>query len=238
MSKDRGGTDRQWDEFDVYLFDIDGTLLHCRDAVHYFAFCEVLSELAQRPLTIEGVTTHGNTDMGIMRDALALASVPDDLWRPQIHRIQEQMCCSVRAREHELCVVVMPRVKDVLDYLRARGAVLGVATGNLCGIGETKMRKAGLLHYFSFSGWSNDFEYRRDVFASAAAAGRAIAGDNAGICVVGDTPADVQAARINGLSVIAVATGIYSHEQLAAASPDFCVHSLDELIGSAQGLPA
>ena len=61
---------RAWDEYDVYLFDIDGTLLECRDAVHYFAFCAVLDSLAGRPLTLEGVTAHGNTDIGILRDAL------------------------------------------------------------------------------------------------------------------------------------------------------------------------
>ncbi len=33
---------RRWDAYDAYLFDIDGTLMNCTDAVHYFAFCEAL----------------------------------------------------------------------------------------------------------------------------------------------------------------------------------------------------
>ena len=36
----RGTLPRAWDDFDAYLFDVDGTLLNCRDAVHYFAFCD------------------------------------------------------------------------------------------------------------------------------------------------------------------------------------------------------
>ena len=28
----------RWDSADAFLFDIDGTLLNSRDAVHYFAF--------------------------------------------------------------------------------------------------------------------------------------------------------------------------------------------------------
>jgi phosphoglycolate phosphatase len=37
-----------------------------------------------------------------------------------------------------------------------------------------------------------------------------MAGRGASICVVGDTPRDIEAARANFLSVIAVATGKYS----------------------------
>jgi phosphoglycolate phosphatase len=55
---------RAWDEFDAYLFDIDGTLINCRDAVHYFAFCESLTRIAGRPMNLDGVVAHGNTDAG------------------------------------------------------------------------------------------------------------------------------------------------------------------------------
>src|SRR5579875_1953218 len=92
-----------WDCFDAYLFDIDGTLLHCTDAVHYFAFCSVLSSVAGRQLNLEGVVTHGNTDVGILRDAFALAGISEDLWRPRLPEIREAMCRFVEARREELC---------------------------------------------------------------------------------------------------------------------------------------
>ena len=52
----------------------------------------------------------------------------------------------------------------------------------------------------------------------------------ASICVVGDTPSDIRAARDNGLDVVAVATGVFSVEELRAASPDLLVASLTELL--------
>jgi phosphoglycolate phosphatase-like HAD superfamily hydrolase len=52
----------------------------------------------------------------------------------------------------------------------------------------------------------------------------------ASICVVGDTPRDIEAARANGLPVIAVATGNYSFEELAALEPDVCTSSLAALL--------
>jgi FMN phosphatase YigB (HAD superfamily) len=58
---------RKWDAYDAYLFDIDGTLLTCHDAVHYFAFCEALTALAGRELNLDGVVAHGNTDVAAGR---------------------------------------------------------------------------------------------------------------------------------------------------------------------------
>ncbi|MFP5206369.1 MAG: HAD family hydrolase [Acidobacteriota bacterium] len=59
---------------------------------------------------------------------------------------------------------------------------------------------------------------------------RALAGKHTGICVVGDTPRDIESARANGLSVIAVATGHSSYEDLHAMHPEVCATSLADLL--------
>lgn len=218
-----------WDSFDAYLFDIDGTLIHCTDAVHYFAFCEALQTLSGRPLTLEGVTAHGNTDVGILRDALKLAGVAEDQWRPRLPEIRNAMCSFVKAHANELHVTVLPSVREVLGHLKSRGAVLGIATGNLKEIGEAKLGQAGLLDFFDMGGWSDAFEYRTDVFRAVIEKMRSLTSAYASICIAGDTPADVLAAQKNNLPVIAVATGVYPHEQLLQYSPDLCLHSFQEL---------
>src|SRR5476649_2727229 len=43
-----------WRGFDAYLFDIDGTLLNSRDAVHYEAFLIAMQELYGRTVGLEG----------------------------------------------------------------------------------------------------------------------------------------------------------------------------------------
>ena len=220
---------RRWDEYGAYLFDIDGTLLSCADAVHYFAFCEALRLLSGRALTLDGVTAHGNTDVGILRDALALAKVPEAEWRPRLAQAQAGMSSFVEQRRDDLCITVLPGVIDVLTHLRQRHAVLGVATGNLERIGRAKLSRVGLLKYFDFGGFSDIREFRRDVFQDAFARARELAGEQAETCVIGDTPQDIRAARWNGLDIIAVATGIYSFGQLHAEAPDWCLHSLEEL---------
>ncbi len=221
---------RRWDNYDVYLFDIDGTLLNCTDAVHYFAFCDSLTRIAGRPLNLDGVTAHGNTDVGILRDAFCLNEIDESAWRPSLAEIRRTIGRFVADRREDICASPLRGVTEVLEYLRARGATLGVATGNLEEIGWIKLEHCDLRHYFHFGGFSDDFENRGDVFRAAVALARRHTSATASICIVGDTPADIQAARQNGIDIIAVATGIFSKEQLQAEAPAFCVDSLSELL--------
>ena len=220
---------RSWDSFDAYLFDIDGTLLHCRDAVHYSAFNEALTRVAGVPLTIDGVTVHGNTDTGIIRDACARHGVSEAVWRPRLAEIVEIMARSVDANQGAFCIDVLPQVLNTLVRLKSRGARLGTATGNLERIGLLKLQHAGLLPFFDFAGWSDGHETRSAVFLAAAEKARDLVGAGAAICVFGDTPYDVRAARECGLNVIAVATGIYSTDLLAAEHPDGLLSTFADL---------
>jgi len=122
---------RAWDAYDAYLFDIDGTLLNCRDAVHYYAFLATLKLLSGLALDLSKVTTHGNTDIGILRDVLAHAGIADEAWRPRIPEARAAMCAYVDRHRDEFHPVVMPGTRRVLKHLRRRGAVLAIATGNL-----------------------------------------------------------------------------------------------------------
>ncbi|HEX3094339.1 MAG TPA: HAD family hydrolase, partial [Candidatus Angelobacter sp.] len=67
----------RWDSADAYLFDIDGTLLNSRDAVHYFAFQHAMRQVLGIEASIEGVPVHGNTDIGILRAVLHRAGMND-----------------------------------------------------------------------------------------------------------------------------------------------------------------
>ena len=221
---------RAWDNFEAYLIDIDGTLLNCQDAVHFFAFCDALSGVAGRPLNLDGVVTHGNTDEGILRDAFRLADVNEEHWRECMPALREQIGAQVEANRQDLRIDVLPGAREMLRHLKERGAVLSTATGNLARVGEAKLGACDLRAFFHLGGYSDRCESGSDVFRRALANVREVVGGGAGVCVIGDTPADVQAAHANGLEVIAVATGIFSYERLEAELPELCVGSLTELL--------
>ena len=131
----------------------------------------------------------------------------------------------------------MPGVKDALAHLARKGALLGVATGNLEAIGWIKIEKAGLREWFRFGGFSDHFPIRAELVANAVRKAREMAGAGARVCVVGDTPRDIAAARANALPVIAVATGNYSFEALLEDRPEVCASSLADLLAQTQVAP-
>jgi phosphoglycolate phosphatase-like HAD superfamily hydrolase len=219
-----------WDEQNVYLFDIDGTLLRSRDRIHFHSFPESVRQVTGQVISLEGVAMNGGTDTAILREAFALAGIADAAWEPQQQAILEAMRQIVHARRSEMDLWTMPAVSETLTHLAAKGALLGLATGNLESIGWLKVEEVGLRQWFRFGGFSDRFEIRSEMVADAMQQARAIAGNDASICVVGDTPRDISAARANGIPVIAVATGNFTFEQLAALAPDACATSLATLL--------
>jgi phosphoglycolate phosphatase-like HAD superfamily hydrolase len=219
-----------WDEQDAYLFDIDGTLLRSRDRIHVNSFAHSVRRVTGFEVSLEGIALQGSTDTGILREACVQAGIPSEVIESQTAAILEAMCHTVTAQRNAMELVRMPGVEDALRYLAARGKVLGVATGNLEVIGWLKVEHAGLREWFHFGGFSDSFPVRSELIAHAAHKARELAGLNARVCVVGDTPRDIEAAHANSLPVIAVATGRTSFEELLAHKPEVCATSLADLL--------
>ncbi|HEY3705117.1 MAG TPA: HAD family hydrolase [Terracidiphilus sp.] len=224
-----------WDQQDAYLFDIDGTLLRSRDRIHVNSFAHSVQRITGFEVTLEGIALQGNTDTGILREACAQAGIPPDVLESQTAAILEAMCHNVNEQRHAMELVRMPGVEDTLRHLAARGKLLGVATGNLELIGWLKIEHAGLREWFHFGGFSDNFPIRSELIAHAARKARELAGADARVCVVGDTPRDIEAAHANSLPVIAVATGRSSFEDLLAHHPEVCATSLAHLLAHTRG---
>jgi phosphoglycolate phosphatase-like HAD superfamily hydrolase len=223
-----------WDAQDAYLFDIDGTLLRDPDRIHFSAFASSIRRVTGFEVSLAGVSIHGSTDTMILHEALRQADIPAEVVEPQVEAILEAMRQTISDRRHEMNLVRMPGVVEVLGHLARRSALLGVATGNLEAIGWIKLEQAGLREWFRFGGFSDNFPIRAELIGQAALKARELAGPDAEVCVVGDTPRDVEAARANSLPVIAVATGRYSFEDLVALEPEVCASSLADLLAHTQ----
>jgi len=227
----------EWDEQNAYLFDIDGTLLRSRDRVHFDSVAAGVHRVTGFEVTLAGILLHGSTDTAILREACRQAGIADEVVEKHLEAILDGMRQSVLERRQELDLVRMPGVEETLRYLARKGALLGVATGNLEMIGWIKIEKAGLREWFRFGGFSDHFPIRSELIGHAARKARELAGADASICVVGDTPRDIDAARTNFLSVIAVATGSYTFDQLLACQPEVCATSLADLLALGRTAP-
>jgi phosphoglycolate phosphatase len=226
-----------WDAQDAYLFDIDGTLLRSRDRIHVNSFAQSVQRVTGFEVSLAGIALQGATDTAILREACRQAGIPADVLEAQTAAILEAMCESVTEQRHQMDLVRMPGVEDALRHLAAKGALLGVATGNLEMIGWVKIEQAGLREWFRFGGFSDRFPVRPELVAHAAEKARELAGAGARVCVVGDTPRDIEAAHANSLPVIAVATGRSSFDELLALGPEGCATSLADLLAQTRVAP-
>ncbi len=219
-----------WDAEDAYLFDIDGTLLRTRDRIHVDAFISSVHRVTGFEVSLQGISMQGSTDTAIIREACRLGGIPSQLVEDNLQAMLDAMCAGVEERRNELRIDIMPGVHDALAHLAGQGRLLGVATGNLEVIGWVKIEQAGLRQWFRFGGFSDRYPIRAELIGAAARKARDIAGAEAKICVVGDTPRDIEAARANSLTVIAVATGSSSFDELMQHEPDACVTSFADLL--------
>jgi phosphoglycolate phosphatase-like HAD superfamily hydrolase len=223
----------RWDASEAYLFDIDGTLLNSRDAVHYFACQHALREVLGLEAKIDGVPVHGNTDPGIVRAVLRRAGLDDAGIDRHMPQIVERMCAEVQRNHAQLSPELCPSVVELLERLHARGKLLGVATGNLETVGWLKLEKAGLRSRFAFGSFSFPREARSEILRHGVELARQRLGGNASVAVIGDTPSDIEAARDAGVPVIALATGIFNFASLLACGPDACFTCGSDLLDCA-----
>lgn len=219
-----------WESAAAYLFDIDGTLLNSRDAVHYFAFRNAMREVLGIEAVIDGVPVHGNTDIGILRAVLRREGLPDETINASLPAIIDCMCREVESNREQLIPELCPSILELLTHLQQKGKILGVVSGNLERVGWLKMEKAGLTPRFSFASFSHPRELRVDIFRHGIALAREQLGQDGDVIIVGDTPSDIEAARALRTPVIALATGIYSFGDLMACGPDACMACATDLL--------
>jgi phosphoglycolate phosphatase-like HAD superfamily hydrolase len=124
---------------------------------------------------------------------------------------------------------VMPGIEELLPRLIESGVLLGLVTGNIEAAAHIKLARARLNRFFSFGGYGSDSADRTEVTKAALARGGLVSGGNLtdGACIaIGDTPRDVTAGHGAGITVVGVATGSYSVEQLGEAGADYALSSV------------
>ena len=168
------------------------------------------------------VSTAGRTDRAIIVDYLTYCGIEEreDIWSrfmaAYLRHLPEQL-----SRAGGL---VLPGVQLLLDTLSVRDdVILGLLTGNFREGARLKLEHYGLYHRFEFGGFGDSHLDRDDVARDALAQlHEQYDGlmDSSRVWVIGDTPADVRCGRAIGADVVAVATGLFTFEELEHAQPD------------------
>ena len=215
----------------VILFDVDGTLLDARGAGSR-ALLAALAEIYDRPFHRNEVAFVGRTDRAIVADLLAVNGVPSGEIESGLLAVFQSLPDHMRAATNQTPSVPCPGIRTLLAALRQQEKqVLGLLTGNLQTTALIKIASAGLDPTIFRIGAYGDEAFDRNALPPLALRrATALVGRPVSTAIVlGDTPADIECAQVNGLRSFAVATGPYSPDQLARCNPDHVFPDLTDL---------
>ena len=211
----------------LLLWDIDGTLVNTAGA-GVESLKRMVRERFGSEDDLSDIEIAGKTDAAILRDILRKYKV-----EPTEAKISEFGDDYLGGLETELprCAGrVLPGISELLTRLKERSQiVLGLLTGNLERGAKMKLEHYGLWQFFEFGAFADDHHDRNELGAFARTRAREKQGhdfDAADIDVIGDTGHDIECGKAFGARTIAVATGSWPRERLAAQNPDFLFDDL------------
>ncbi len=214
----------------LLLFDIDGTLLRRSGPQHRQALTEAVHRVTGVEVSTDGIPVQGMLDRDILTLMMRRAGVTlkqVQAWMPDIVAAAQSLyvrrCPDLRRK-------VCPGVRALLRKLDRHGVAAGLVTGNLSRIGWKKMERAGIKSHFRVGAFSEEARTRSALarLAIRRARRQGWLDRRVPVGLVGDHPNDIEAARANKITAIAVATGLSSAEELAAHSPDILLPNLRE----------
>lgn len=213
----------------LILFDIDGTLIDSGEAGARslnLAFQEVFSiENA-----FSGISMAGKTDIQIIKEALKKHGLPDD--KDTINLLTASYLKNLTREINNPRRHIKPGVIELLKRLNNHNHnATALLTGNIEEGARIKLHPFGLNEYFPFGAFGSDDEDRNRLLPVACKRFNAIYKkeiDWRSCVVIGDTPRDVECARIYNAFSIGVATGPYSAESLLRAGADVVFNDLSE----------
>ncbi|MFJ9554331.1 HAD family hydrolase [Nocardiopsis sp. NPDC101807] len=216
------------------LWDVDHTLLETR-GVGREVFAEAFEIATGQSMSAGMATALGHTEPVLLEETLHLNGLrsPDEDIFERFARAQVASYCQ-HAEELRERGRVLPGVERTLEALSHQPNIIqSVLTGNTRGAAEVKLAAFGLDRWFDLDigAYGDDDVNRPSLVGFARQRYEAKFGEDfptSDIILIGDTPRDVEAGRIAGVRVIAVASGVSSVQELQRAGADYTIASLDE----------
>ncbi|MDQ3680157.1 MAG: HAD family hydrolase [Actinomycetota bacterium] len=201
------------------VFDLDGTLLDVSSR-HHLVYDDLVRSLGGKPLDKERYWRLKRS-MATWTEILGLSDVASQATPGFLERFSED----IEKEDRLAWDVIVPSAEEVLDSLSQEHDLYLVSLRRSAVALGLQLEALGLKRRFreivSAAG-------SRDAHQQKAGLVRTLVGDRRGV-MVGDTEADVLAARALGMRSVAVMSGIRDRERLAQFDPDFLVSDVGAL---------
>ena len=214
------------------LFDIDGTLLEGINKSHLDSFDYALRTIYKQPAaSVSELSFHGMIDTQILIEILKIHGISEKEAKGKMDEAIQAMVYYFENHKENGKFILLSGVKHILKELQARQVPIGLLTGNIEQIGWEKMKLAEIRDYFTFGAFGNLAFKRVDLIKVAQERLQQMTSTEIPLkhfAIIGDTPLDIACAKAGGIEVIAVASGIFSVDELEKFGADLVIQSLHE----------
>lgn len=211
------------------IFDIDGTLIDSLSQ-YLIYFNKGLDSIGVQTISKDILFKY--LGMGISLKDILRKILPDDKNNDQVAgKVAKEILD--RFMKVDMEIQLLPGVREVLEFLKAENIKIGLATGRTSGIvyERNRLRTKGLERFIDTIVTSDAVEKRKPAPDVLLACARELNVNINRCLAVGDSIADILAARSAGAIPVAVATGLENSDKLKEQNPEAILETLDELVG-------
>ncbi|MCX7983650.1 MAG: HAD-IA family hydrolase [Bacteroidetes bacterium] len=204
--------------FRCFVFDMDGTLVQTNQLI-FDSFNHVANKFTN--------TTYSNEEI------IALFGPPEDhvirilVGNDNAYAAMEEYLQFYR-KEHRFRAKLHDGIHHVLHALKTGGKLVTVFTGKCRATTKITLEECGLQQYFDLIITGDDVQYHKPSSEGLQKIMNYFSLMPQEVLMIGDSPADVHAARSAGVTIAAVLWDSYAKETMLSLHTDFTFHNVHE----------
>jgi len=214
----------------LFLFDIDGTLISPGPSARK-AINQAIENFTGVPPNLQIKDVAGMTDRLIVKNALERSGTDGDITEVINNIINDYLILFENTYLESKEAFVFEDALELVHKVKENNLPLALLTGNVKRGAQIKLGRFDLMRYFSFGAFGDEGETRNDLPIVAQNRAQEVLGKTFEfdeIVLVGDTPEDAFAAKINGCKSIVVCRRKEWYDDIVKAGADLIVDSLDD----------
>lgn len=212
----------------VVFFDMDHTILNI-SPYHRRNFLFVLNKLFGITELIR-VPASGYPMFEVVRRYAMAAGVSEstvNAKQAEIERLLVEHMKTILPQDLHDCI--LPGTVEILEALHKQKIPVGLTTGTLRGVANQVLQRAGLLGYFPLTSFGDDCDHRSQIIQRGLEKATWVYGlapEAIELVTIGDAPMDIETGKMFQARTIAVATGVYSEDELKSHQADYVFRDL------------
>jgi HAD superfamily hydrolase (TIGR01549 family) len=205
-------------KFDGFIFDIDGTLASTNELI-FSTFRYITKKYLNKNISNEEIIEL----FGPTEDVILKIFMKDN------YEDAKKDYYEFYENNHDAMADVYPGLKEILEMIKTAGIPLSIYTGKGRQSSIITLTKIGVIDYFELIVTGDDVPEPKPSRLGIDAFVNKFNLDRDRVLMIGDSPADIIAAREANVKMASVVWDAYAKDKVISLNNNYLFHSVDEL---------